>query len=459
MSNKKTKKAFGRKNSLTFQLVHRSQKDPLVADVTAPQRVLVPLKNSKENPENKRKYRVYFDNDYNYLTHLKDVNVFTNQCEEVEHLNNEIRNPSITNKFNINLPSSVFESNVQEKIGLLNKGIPVAGPQLDLDPDIVAALDDGLEFDPDDELEDNFVQLANLENHINKCHENDFESNTYNKVKAEIDHFSFDQYKFLDEETKSYFTEYSISSNVIRRNKELNFLDNKFEQMYVNYDENEIGDLDGDEIEGYLELNSMVVLQCAEKYEKCQKKNIENITKLMQNQMKIFNNEYLSTNENEIYFEKFIANVQEKSKWDCESIISSYSNTYNNPKLISEQKNSYKMNLNCKTGIPKNVLNKGYRNELVTSRFVKHQIEQNNSIKNESDFNRNAITSSVDVFNLRPKNETSEQRKNRKNSIKIYRKQRRNERKANHQIFKKEKKRQEMIIVNTKNEVQGTRIL
>lgn len=39
----KTKKKFiEKKNSVTFHVVHRSQHDPLVADETAPQHVLVP---------------------------------------------------------------------------------------------------------------------------------------------------------------------------------------------------------------------------------------------------------------------------------------------------------------------------------------------------------------------------------------------------------------------------------
>lgn len=39
----KTKKFIDKKNSVTFYLAHRSQKDPLIVDETAPQRVLVPL--------------------------------------------------------------------------------------------------------------------------------------------------------------------------------------------------------------------------------------------------------------------------------------------------------------------------------------------------------------------------------------------------------------------------------
>lgn len=37
------KKFIDKKKSVTFNLVHRSQRDPLIADETAPQRVLVPV--------------------------------------------------------------------------------------------------------------------------------------------------------------------------------------------------------------------------------------------------------------------------------------------------------------------------------------------------------------------------------------------------------------------------------
>jgi protein LTV1 len=39
------------------------------------------------------------------------------------------------------------------------------------------------------------------------------------------------QYTFADEETKSHFTTYSMSSSVIRRNEHLTLLDDRFEQV------------------------------------------------------------------------------------------------------------------------------------------------------------------------------------------------------------------------------------
>lgn len=58
------------------------------------------------------------------------------------------------------LPSSVFPSKQETKIGLLNKAAPDRGPKIGWDPDIVAALDESCS---DDDLEDNFMELANAE--------------------------------------------------------------------------------------------------------------------------------------------------------------------------------------------------------------------------------------------------------------------------------------------------------
>jgi len=166
----KTKKFIDKKNAVTFHLVHRSQKDPLVADETAPQRVLVPVGDkqaaksekkvdSEKRKEEQQKYGIYFDDDYDYLQHLRDVNTLSVEWERIENTNSQKDAPKI------NLPSSVFASNVEEKVGMLNKAAPVSGPQLDLDPDIVAAMDDDFDFDDsDNQLEDNFIELANAEN-------------------------------------------------------------------------------------------------------------------------------------------------------------------------------------------------------------------------------------------------------------------------------------------------------
>lgn len=57
---------------MTFHLVHRSQQDPLITDETAPQHVLVPAKKKPDKKvEEEHKFGIFFDDDYDYLQHLR----------------------------------------------------------------------------------------------------------------------------------------------------------------------------------------------------------------------------------------------------------------------------------------------------------------------------------------------------------------------------------------------------
>lgn len=54
----------------------------------------------------------------------------------------------------------------------------------------------------------------------------------------------------------------------------------------------------------------------------------------MKDRMKIVEKEYSDSEAEDR--EKLVVDAREKDKWDCESILSSYSNIYNHPKLIAE---------------------------------------------------------------------------------------------------------------------------
>lgn len=177
---------------MTFHLVHRSQQDPLAADETAPQRVLVPVGSvqssksetktidKKKRKEEQQKYGIFFDDEYDYLQHLKDVNTLPVEWERVEQPNKTKDDKKDAPK--INLPSSVFASTVEEEVGLLNKAAPVSGLRLDLDPDVVAAMDDDFAYDdPDNILEDDFMALANAgesDEEFNEEDEDNYGKNT-----------------------------------------------------------------------------------------------------------------------------------------------------------------------------------------------------------------------------------------------------------------------------------------
>ncbi|OXU28929.1 hypothetical protein TSAR_007434 [Trichomalopsis sarcophagae] len=463
MPKGKTKKFIDKKNSVTFQLVHRSQRDPLAADENAPQRVLIPTGSkqaqqhsntnslsSDKRKEEQQKYGVFFDDEYDYLQHLKDVNTLTAEWEKVEPTNKvDVKKPS-DKKNEIQLPSSVFESNVEEKVGLLNRAA-TSGLQLDLDPDIVAAMDDDFDFDdPDNELEDDFIQLANAEGGEDGSSEYSGEMSDAFESDEDADGSSCSDQTFGHEETKSRFTEYSMSSNIMKRNQGLTLLDDKFEQMYADYDENEIGPLDCVDIEGFVEPNSDVLLQCAQEHENKQKLETESISELVKKHMHL---EDESEDYNK-YLEKLSVDVRERNKWDCESVLSTYSNIYNHPKLIKES-NVQKIKVDEKTGIPKDFSGGRDKNQLTVRNLS--QFENENELSNKN--NSHATKSVVSELTIRSKNETPEERKERKKNFKEYRRERRKERKINIEAFKQEKKRQENILNNERKTVKANRIL
>nr|BAM18777.1 similar to CG7686 [Papilio xuthus] len=147
--------------------------------------------------------------------------------------------------------------------------------------------------------------------------------------------------------------------------------------------------------------------------------------------------------------------VEPKERWDCETILSTYSNLYNHPKLIEEPK---KIAINAKTGIPKDTLGKDNKLTLKTLAKFNAQQEHDNSSDDDGHTQAETVLSTLSVLSIRPKDESPEEKKERKRLLKEYRKERRIEKKANKEAFKEEKKRQEKIMLNNKNNVQGNKI-
>lgn len=66
-----------------------------------------------------------------------------------------------------------------------------------------------------------------------------------------------------------------------------------------------------------------------------------------------------------------------QKKWDCESILSTYSNCYNHPKLIEEPKkrrSAAKISINPKTGLPMNTLGSD-SGKLTMKSLAKHELD------------------------------------------------------------------------------------
>lgn len=326
-----------------------------------------------------KKFGVYFDDDYDYLQHLREPEDNAVQWEYVEAANLKgnaaVAPEEAVAKAGLMLPSSVFASEFEEEEGMLRKAAPRSGPRLDWDPDIVAALDDDFDYEnPDNQLDDDFLTKALGDGEAIDENDEEMDSDDYSDVDSE---FSNDEERdalgplrmYDNEESKSRFTEYSMSSSVIRRNEQLMLLDERFEKFFEKYDEPEIGPLDCEEIEGHVEMNDDLLNQCLTEFKRDEdldaynkEWDVERIRKL---------------NDGEESSDEELMEVPEDRvrPFDCESILSTYSNIYNHPKLIEEpRRRAPKIEINPKTGVPTNVFH-GENNQLTAKALAKFDTE------------------------------------------------------------------------------------
>lgn len=470
MPHRKKKPFIEKKKAVSFHLVHRSQRDPLAADETAPQRVLVPTQkvNDEERRAEQRKYGVFFDDDYDYLQHLREPSGPAELIPSSTLSTHSSRGEEDTSVFpstGIKLPSSVFASEFEEDVGLLNKAAPVSGPRLDFDPDIVAALDDDFDFDdPENLLEDDFILQASKPaggEGMDMLESDGDDGNEWEDMDEDgsdgcgstgplsdggdisapgSPQEAMKKHLFWEEETKSRFTEYSMTSSVMRRNEQLTLHDERFEKFYEQYDDVEIGALDNAELEGAIQVDSSRLQEVLNDY---YKEKAENCVKL--NTLEPFDDQDLAANElDESEKEETVTVVLEeaKEKWDCESICSTYSNLYNHPQLIKYEPKPKQIHLSSKTGIPLHVLPK--------KGLTAKQAERMQMI-NSSDLPKVSTQP-------RLKTESKDDKKARKQAIKEERKERRVEKKANKLAFKLEKRRQEKELLNLKKNVEGLKL-
>lgn len=296
--------------------------------------------------------------------------------------------PSKGKSVTFNLPSSVFASEFEEDEGMLRKAAPHSGPRPDLEPEIVAALDDDFDFEnPDNALEDNFMEMAM------KGGGGDFEDGDYSDYDDDDDDIDSDfndgdeededgdrlgplrgrrMPNFDDDDTKSRFTEYSMSSSVIRRNEQLSLLDDRFEKFFENYDEPEIGPLDLEEIDGHVDMSGDLLNQCMIEL----KRDVNDLPydrKWDEQRIKKIQEEDSSEEE---MIEIEVSDDEADKKWDCESVLTLNSNAYNHPKMISEprRRKASKIVINPKTGVPMNVFN-GENSQLTLKSVAKFNTE------------------------------------------------------------------------------------
>jgi len=453
MPKSKNKKAafIDKKNAVSFQLIHRSQQDPLAADADANQMVLQPILGKEKVKEEEREHGVFYEDEYNYLQHLKDRKKVEHDWSEADRF---VLQAGERKDKSVALPSTVFGTKgEEEKVGLLNKAAPT-GLDLNLDPDIVAALDEDFDFEnPENVLDDEFVINA-MEVVEGGCDDDVWEDGSDvdsdcggGRSEDEEDDDVPSLQSWGGEETGTKFTNYSMSSSCIRRNNQLSLLDDKFDRFMDQYGEMEEGALEGEEIEGTMEEGGDRMKQLvkeAERERALLRQQLEREREVQKSAL------MMNSEEDSDDMEEIVVKVKDYGeKWDCESVLSNYSTLYNHPKIISERRPVDQIRLSTKTGIPKGVLGRG----LTAGALA--QLDRDTGVLEDDMV---SVRSKMSEFSIRPKHETFEEKKARKLGLKQVRKERREEKKANTIAFKTEKTRQDKININIRNNVQGIKI-
>jgi len=476
----KKKKFIDPKNEQTqsFAVIHRSQKDPLAADSDAPQRILQPLESKaegKKNKEEERELGLFYDDEYDYLQHMKTRDEFLSD-NVLDEFTLEASAPTVKPArhpiSNVKLPDVVFASKDTEEVGLLNKAAKSSGPLLDWDPEIVETLDDEFKHETvytlkDEDMEEDDNDEFGLDAILNKAkleRDEDDDSDDYSDYDSDeaLDKVpSLDGGNFSDEETKSKFTAYSMSSSVIRRNNGLTNLDDQFDKFFDNYEEDEVGGCELDELEGVKSENSDIMKIMLAQHAKDRVKSEPHDISLRKDMMDVIDEAAIE----KIFDQKELIEAEEvepEDRFDCESILTTYSTLYNHPKMISEP--SIKpIRINPKTGIPKDVL--GKTGPGLTSAALKQLDRENDrfeSLQNncQNDVETMTLASRVSELSFRNKHESQEEKKARKQAVKEFRAERRVERKANQDAFKEEKSTQERNAMNLrKNYSQAQKLV
>ncbi|KAL1951247.1 hypothetical protein VTO73DRAFT_396 [Trametes versicolor] len=120
---------------------------------------------------------------------------------------------------------------------------------------------------------------------------------------------------------------------------------------------------------------------------------------------------------------------EKKDRWDCETILTTFSNLENHPRVIKARNSKPvpKIRLDPKTGLP----------SVVEDKPARKQPQSDSSGTDDEDDSR-----PVRVTIARPKEETAEEKKARKQAVKAERQARRSEKKTTRESFSKETKRQ-----------------
>jgi len=375
------KKKFTKDNSQTFALVHRSQKELLAHEPDAIQRILVP-RGQSVTPEKEKK--------------IKNI-----------------------------LPSEVLPSKEVKE--------PHQPLFFEVDSDVDEALENPDEFE---ELPDEFIKLAEKKSSSRapRLDDIDDEEEEFQQYVEEFDG-EIDEDNFSgalndiddDDEDDEDDDKPRRKGQQVQMTEDRELFEKRFEQVVKDYKEENIGELDeeDDALQGTANIDQFEDVldeflestplhsydpEEQERQERLrEKKKIISIVAKSDQDKK----EAIWVEEEE----------EDDEKWDCESIVSTYSNLDNHPSLIKEPESSIKKIQLGKSGVPVGAVPKKKKEP--------------------------APTPAVEAKNLgepRKKDESNEEKKLRKQQIKGQRKNNRERKKALKEAFKSEEQSQHKVL-------------
>lgn len=424
-------KAKKKEKNVTFILQPRPQRDPLAADHEASQYVLVP-KSSRDAELAKKNFPqldpTLFPSEKQTRTgmleraHQKAGMTFDTDILE-----------AMSKDFDYEDPNNVLDDDFLNQAGGLieEEGEMLDGEVTDLTKELFETEPEILMFNEDDKEDADDDQSDN----DSDDYDVDLEDNEENgqcdrfgegrrlilfkkRVKKKDDEGDF-ELKDQEDNRSTVFTNYSMTSSVMRRNQGLQQLDEHFERIYEKEyaDETEIGALDLNDVGGEKLLTDMSQIQdLRREVKEVRKKNHgdDYVPEVVSEHHK---DAIIGEDHDEADDLVAVEVTRRENRIDCESILSYSSNLYNHPKLIIEP------------------------TRRMTSQSTDNQMDIESDERSRSDVSRSMASSRATVLSklsIRPANETPEERRARKKALKAYRHERRQERKQNQQIFKSE---------------------
>ena len=336
---RKKKPWIDKKSATSYKLVYRGQDDPLSKELEHPQMVLAPLtgpcgdsdasEDVDDQFEEQRKFGIYFADEYDYLQHLKS----TTAMREATLLKKEAPLP-------LDLPSEVFPS--KSLLPPILSFEPFSDLQNEFaDKEIEAALEGQFDFsDPEGMLEDDFVFQAN------QVPEGELFYGEYGappeqwaELMGDFNPWSKEDIvegQFCNDDKQSKFTDCSMTSSAVARNEGKQMIDAQFDRLIEEYDGGMTGEQE-DEIVAVDDITRGSDQLLERVLKQFKQIRFEDTSVNKPGDSVRINEDVDSSSDSDIdsKLEALYFQSPDREQWDCESILSTYSNLYNHPKLIT----------------------------------------------------------------------------------------------------------------------------